>query len=300
VPGGRPRFHAKAATVPADEIILDLEDSVPAAEKEAARAQVTDSILRWRYDEQIRAVRINSFEGRWGQDDLRWLVERAGARIDCIVMPKVEGPSEVVRAERLLDQLEQAAGLDHRISLEVQIETARGMAAVHAIAAAGWRLEALILGPIDLAADLGMPAVNEGVADDPTMDAIWVHHLSTVLVAARAHGLQAIDGPFPMLESEPGLERSARRSALVGFDGKWAINPIQLDTINRLFSPSQLEFERALAVIDAQARSEAAGAGASRFEGEMIDEATRRLALRLVERGRKAGMRAGGEEATPA
>lgn len=242
----------KAATLPADEVVVDLEDGVAAADKERARANL--SLARAR---GTLAVRIN----KGSAAD----IEAASAVAHVIVVPKVES----------FDDVEEVLRRTH-LPLEVQIESARGLVHVEEIAQAP-RLEALIFGPGDFAASLGVPVLTIG---DGASDAALAH----VVAAARAFGLQAIDGPHARLGDDLGLVLSARRALAHGYDGKWVIHPAQIEPVNFVFTPSPAEVERAKRLLETTQ-------GAGRSDGELVDEASRRLAEALL--GRLQGPRAG-------
>ncbi len=287
VPATERRFHAKAAESAADMVILDLEDSVAPARKEDARGLVLEALRGHSYEGKLRAVRINGLDTAWWQDDLGQVVPELGDRLDVVVVPKVESAGAVEAVAGALDELGSSAGLD------LQIESARGMEAVSEIAAASRRVQALHFGPGDFGADLRMPGLSIGAAVEDYPGDIWHPFLARILVAARANGLLAVDGPYANVRDLDGLRRSARRSALLGYDGKWALNPAQADVLNEVYAPAQEEFDKASAILSAYERSTEAGQGAARLGAEMIDEATRKMALVTVERGRAAGMTAG-------
>jgi len=242
---------AKAAELPADEIVVDLEDGVAVADKENARASLATASARG-----TLAVRINGVRTPWWRDDLA-----AAARADVIVVPKVESPDEVAAVAALL-----GAG----VGLEVQIETARGLVEVERIAAAGVPLEALVFGPGDFAASIGVHVLTIGAGASE-------YALGRIAVAARAFGLQPVDGPYAVLADLDGLEAGARRALALGFDGKWVIHPEQIAPVNEVFTPSAEEAERARQII-------AAADGASRVGGEMVDAATKKLAQAVLNR----------------
>ena len=242
---------AKAAGLPADEIVVDLEDGVAAADKVAAR----DNLAAARALGTL-AVRINAVGTEWWKDDLA-----AAASADAIIVPKVESVDEVARvAERL------RVG----VGLEVQIETARGLVEVERIAAFGPPLEALVFGPGDFAASIGVPVLTIGAGASE-------YALARVAVAARAYGLQPIDGPYAVLDDEDELRRSGAAALALGYDGKWVIHPAQIEPVNEVFTPGDAELERARGIL-------AAADGASRVSGEMVDAATKRLAEAVLAR----------------
>ncbi len=282
---------AKAAGLGADEVILDLEDSVSAGEKGAgAREAVVAAVLAGMRAPTV-AVRVNAVDDPHCHRDIVAVVGGAGAALDVIVLPKVDDPSHVTFADHLLSAVEGELGLAPRsIGLEAQIETARGLAAADAIAAAcPARLEALVFGPGDLAASLGMPHTAIGVPVPGYPGDGWHHVLGRILVAARANGLQAIDGPYAVLADGEGLAASAARSHALGYDGKWSIHPSQIDPLNEVFGVDAAQVARARRVLDAHAAAARAGSGAADLDGEMIDDATRRMAESVMRRARLTG-----------
>ena len=291
VPGSSPRFLEKARGLAADEVFLDLEDAVAPAAKADARTQVAEA-LRADWGTKVKAVRVNDVSTPWAYRDVVDIVEQAGDRLDVIVLPKVRGPRDIAWLDLLLDQIELAVGLEPgTIGVEAQIEDAAGLARVDEIAAASERLEALVFGPADFMASLGMRSLTVGAqpAGYAGGDAFHYPHMR-MLVAARANGLQAIDGPFAAIEDLSGLRRSAASAAALGFDGKWVIHPGQIDTVNAEFSPSQADYDRAELLLEAYDYYTERGRGAATLDGEMIDEASRKLALTAVARGRAAGL----------
>jgi len=291
VPGSSPRFLAKAPGLTADEVFLDLEDAVAPSAKADARGLVAQA-LRADWGTKVKAVRVNDASTGWAYRDVAEIVEAAGDSLDVIVLPKVAGPRDIAWLDLLLGQVEQSVGLAvGRIGIEAQIEDAVGLAAVDAIAAASARLEALVFGPADFMASLGMRSLTIGAqpAGYAGGDAFHYAHMR-ILVAARAHGLQAIDGPYAAIDDADGLRRSAASVAALGYDGKWVIHPSQIDTVNAEFSPSQTDYDRAELLLEAYAYYTGRGLGAAALDGEMIDEASRKLALVAAARGRAAGL----------
>lgn len=283
----------RAASLPADEAFFDLEDSVAPDRKAASRELVVEALLRFPADGRRVGVRVNAVGSGWFQDDVAVVVGRAGNRADFLVVPKVDTPAEVEAVERALARAEADGGVERAIGLELQIESATGLTNVDAVAAASTRTEALVFGPADMAASLGMPALSAGAPLAGYPGDHYHYVMMRILVAARAAGLQAIDGPHLLIEDLDGLREGAMRARALGYDGKWAVHPTQIEVLNEVFAPTAEEFERARAILAAQAGSVAGGRGASRFGAEMIDEASRRMAERMVARGRAAGM--GGE-----
>ena len=248
---------AKAPSLAADEVIVDLEDAVTAEHKETARGIAVAALGRGALA-RTTALRVNGRLTPWWEDDLRAAAE---VRPDVVVLPKVESPEDVSAAAELLPD---------GIGLEAQIETARGLVEAERIAAAGGSLEALVFGPADLAASLGVPVLTIGAGASD-------YALARVVAAARASGLQVLDGPHARLGDDLGLVLSARRALEHGYDGKWVIHPSQIEPVNRIFTPSPADVERAKRLLDTSG-------GAARFEGELVDEASRKLAAALVRR----------------
>ena len=276
---------AKAQGLPADEIVIDLEDSVPPDGKDEARATAAESVREGSWEGRSVAVRINSTSTPWGARDVAHLVAESGDALTCLVVPKVESAEELQAVDRLLGGEEERVGRGRPVGLQALIETAAGLSAAREIAGASDRLEALIIGYADLAASLG----RQMAADYPGDRWHWVRE--TVLVAARSAGRQAIDGPHLEVGDLEGLEVEASRAYALGFDGKWALHPSQVEPLNEIFSPRQEDVDRAAAILDALAEGEREGGrGAVMLDGEMIDEASRKLAVQVVARGEAAGM----------
>lgn len=276
---------AKASGVAADMVIFDLEDAVAVAEKEDARGVVVDGVRSAEWGERIVGVRVNDWSSPWTVADATALVAGCGDRVDVVVLPKVEDAGMVRALDLVLAQMEQDAGLmQGEIGIEAQIESAHGMQNLDAICRASPRLEAVALGPLDLAASLGMPAESDRGRSrfDPVA--------SAMVVAARAAGVQVIDGPFVDIRDLDGLRADARWAVDLGFDGKWALHPDQVPVLNEEFSPTPDAYERAVRVLAAYEASTASGRGAVLLDGEMIDEASCRIARKVVQRGRRAGL----------
>jgi citrate lyase subunit beta/citryl-CoA lyase len=244
VPASNERMLYKAATLPADEVVVDLEDGVAHADKERARANLP--IAR---AQRTLAVRIN--KGSVAD------IEAATAVADVIVVPKVESPEDIEAVRRVT-----------HLPLEVQIETARGLVNVEAIAQER-QVEALLFGPGDFAASLGVPVLTIGSGASE-------YAMARVAVAAKAFGLQAIDGPYAALDDEGALRASSERALALGYDGKWAIHPSQLEMLHDVFSPNEADIERARRIL--------ATDGAVRLDGDMVDEATKKLAEGVLAR----------------
>ena len=232
-------------------------------------------------------MRINGPGTSWFERDVRDLLAGAGERLRCLVVPKVERAADVELVAGLASEVEAAHGRARPVGLELLIETAVGLRHAPEIAEASERAECLIVGYADLAASLGRPPIAP--AEDPRER--WGPVLHTVLVAARAAGIQAIDGPFFDIGDLPGCRAWADFARSLGYDGKWAIHPAQIAPLAEAFSPTDAELDAATALIETLAASEADGRGAALHRGEMIDEASRKQALGVLARGIAAGAR---------
>jgi citrate lyase subunit beta/citryl-CoA lyase len=290
VPGSSERFISKAVGLDADEIFLDLEDAVAPDEKDRAREQVIEALRTLDFGDKTVVVRVNGTDTPHYYKDLIAVVERAGDRLDAIMLPKVSTPGDVEMTDKLLTQIELACSLQpRRIGIEAQIEDARGLLACEAIATASPRMETLIFGPGDYSAAVGIPVttIGDAPAGYPGDHLNYVY--SKLVVAARAAGIQAIDGPYARVGDDDGLRRRAQLARALGLDGKWTIHPSQITIVNEVFSPDRGQWERALAMLAAYDEAHRSGAGAAVFEGEMIDEANRKMAERIAQAGRAAG-----------
>jgi citrate lyase subunit beta/citryl-CoA lyase len=281
----------KAPTLGADMVFLDLEDAVAPLEKEASRAKVVDAVKNQDWGDKVLCVRVNAWDTKWTYGDVIEVVGNAGERLDEIMLPKVQSAAEVVAMDLLLTQVEINAGLPRgHTGIEAQIETARGLINVNEICAASSRLETVILGPVDFSASMEMPSLSGGLLI-PDYPGDYFHYVfMQILMAGRANGLQVIDGPYVKVRDAEGFREFSRRTQILGFDGKWALHPDQVAILNDVFSPSQEQFDRAWAILDAyQAATEGDRKGAVMFGDEMIDEASRKVAVKVVSRGERAG-----------
>ncbi|MCV7289116.1 CoA ester lyase [Mycolicibacterium wolinskyi] len=294
VPGSSAKMIEKAKTLPADEVFLDLEDAVAPDAKAQARTQVAVALAEDGWAGQLRGVRVNDWTTPWTYSDVIEVVSTAGAVLDLIVLPKVTDVAHVHALDLLLSQLETTHGLPvGRIGIEAQIENAQGLTNVDAIAA-GPRVQALVLGPADMMASLNMRTLVVGEQPDG-YDVGDAHHhvLMRILIAARTHGINAIDGPYLKVRDTDAFRRVAGRSAALGYDGKWVLHPDQIEAGNEIFSPRQADYDHAELILDAYEwhTSQAGGArGAVMLGDEMIDEASRKMALVIAGKGRAAGM----------
>lgn len=284
VPGSSAKMLAKAPGLPADELIVDLEDSVTPAAKDAARQAIADALASEAWAGVAVSVRVNAPRSPWCHLDIVALCS-AKVRPQALIVPKVECPGDLAFVERLINGVEASRGAATRgaatgsMRIQALIENAQGLSAVQEIAASTPLLDSLILGYADLAASLGRSADLAGELD------AWRFAQDALLLAARANGLQAIDGPYLRVAADEGFKAAAERAAGMGFDGKWAIHPSQLEHLNATFSPSEQEIEHARTVLAALERAErSGGAGAVAFEGQMLDEALAAAARRTLVR----------------
>ncbi len=287
VPAARWSMIEKAVVSAADAVCLDLEDSVPDAEKPAGRANAARAFRELDFGPRLRMLRINGLDTPFAYRDLIEVVEAAGDRIDLIMLPKAGAAKDVAFVDILLGQIEAHRGFPNRIGIEAQIETAAGFVSIREIAAASPRLEALIFGPGDYAASMHMPLANIGEADEH--DALYPGHrwhavMHAIVAHARANGLRAIDGPYAGYKDAAGFERSCRVARAMGFDGKQCIHPAQVETANAIFSPTAGEVAHAREIVEAYKRAVAEGRGSASWNGKMIDAANIRMARTILEK----------------
>ncbi|MFI9408630.1 HpcH/HpaI aldolase/citrate lyase family protein [Nocardia gamkensis] len=273
VPGGDEHKIRKALVSGADQVVIDLEDAVPPADKDRARSLL--GVVTWGDFAQVPsiAVRVNAPRSRWCHLDIDAVV-RSTIPASSIVLPKVESPGDLEFADRLLDGVEADGGGAAPLAVEALIETADGLSRIDQIASATPRLSALITGYADLAASLGRAA---GL--DPTL---WLAVQDRVITAARTNRLDAVDGPYLGVALDHGFEAAVSHAARIGFDAKWAIHPRQVDTIERAFAPSREQVRHARRVVDALAAAHDGGRGAVELDGQMIDEAVAVAARRTL------------------
>ena len=294
VPGSNPRFLEKAKGLPADQVFLDLEDACAPLAKPEARKNIVAALNEGGWGDKIRVVRVNDLTTHWTYRDVVEVVEGAGPNLDCIMLPKVQSAAQVQWLDFTLTQIEKTMGFEvGKIGIEAQIENAKGLIEVDAIAQASPRVETIIFGPADFMASINMKSLVVG-ALHPDYPADPFHYiLMKILMAARAYDKQAIDGPFLQIRDVDAFRDVAKRAAMLGYDGKWVLHPGQIDTANEIFAPSQEDYDHAELILDAYdyATSEAGGKKGSAMLGdEMIDEASRKMALVISGKGRAAGM----------
>jgi citrate lyase subunit beta/citryl-CoA lyase len=285
----------KARGLPADQVFLDLEDACAPLAKPDARKTIVASLNEGGWGDKIRVVRVNDWTTHWTYRDVVEVVEGAGPNLDAIMLPKVQTAEQVVTLDTLLTQIEKTMGFEvGGIGIEAQIENARGLINVDAIAQASPRVETIIFGPADFMASINMKSLVVG-EQPPGYDVGDAYHyiLMRILMAARANDKQAIDGPYLQIRDVDGFRRVSGRSAALGYDGKWCLHPGQIDACNEVYAPRQEDYDHAELILDAYDwyTSAAGGArGAAMLGDEMIDEASRKMALVIAAKGRAAGM----------
>jgi malyl-CoA/(S)-citramalyl-CoA lyase len=297
VPGSRPALFEKAAVSAADVVCLDLEDAVAPADKEKARDNVVQALNDIDWKSKLLTARINGLDTHWCYRDVLALVEKGGERLDAIMIPKVGNASDVYAIDMLVTQASEAVGRKKRIGLEVIIESAAGLGNIDAIAGSSRRLESLHFGSADYAASQGMRTTNigggnadyamltdaeEGAPSASHWNDLWHYPLFRMVQAARAHGLVPIDGPFGDYSDPEGFRGQARRTAVLGCEGKWAIHPSQVAFANEIYTPPAKEVARAEAILAALKEAHEKGMGAVALNGVLIDAASIRQAEGIV------------------
>ena len=289
VPGSSDKMMAKAAGMDVDHVFLDLEDAVAPSAKVAARAQIVAALNGLDFGRSIRCVRINDLETSYAYEDIITVVEGAGDHLDTILVPKVKSGCDVRFVATLLGQIERKMELSRRIGIEVLIEETEGLMRVEEIAAASDRLEALVFGMGDYSAsqgiDTGAISGDVGYPGD-----IWHYARYKMIIAARAHGLDAVDGPFVNFRDGDYFRTECQRARQLGAVGKWAIHPSQVAIAQEVFSPAQEAIDRAQKAVAAYAEAQAQGLGAIQVDGQMVDVATARIAQTVLDRARLLGM----------
>ncbi|WP_299441836.1 CoA ester lyase [uncultured Rhodospira sp.] len=297
VPGSSPRFLEKAAQGDADVVFLDLEDAVAPDEKEKARQNIIQALNDLDWSGKTVSMRINGLDTHYMYRDLVEVLEGAPDKLDLIMIPKVGTAADVYTVDCIVSQIETATKAKKRIGLEMIIETALGMANIHEIAAASKRNESLHFGVADYAAStkaatvgIGGPNPNYGVLTDPAEDGsrdyhwgdMWHYAIARMVVAARAHGLRPLDGPFGNIKDPDGYTAQARRAMVLGCEGKWAIHPSQVELANAIFTPTEKDIAQARAILDAMEQANKEGRGAVTLDGKLIDIASIKQAQVLV------------------
>lgn len=307
VPGSSPKMLGKATGLGVDEVFLDLEDAVAGPAKIDARANIVEALSAGGFRAGQLAVRVNAWDTEYTVGDITEIVSGLAARrqsgedgggrlpLHTIIVPKVRTPEELVAVDLILRQVERSHGLvEGAIGLQPQIEDGEGLINVDAIAASSPRVVSLVFGPGDFMASLGMRSLTVGAQPEGYEVGDAYHYpLTRILVSARAHGIQAIDGPYVKVRDVVGFEKAARHTAALGYDGKWVLHPAQVDRGNEVFTPRDEDIERSVQILGAyeESTSVAGGArGAIMVGDEMVDEAGRKMALSVKEKAEAAGI----------
>ena len=284
VPGSSPKMFEKAITSNADVVFLDLEDAVSPQDKIPSRQNIIKAIkeMNWQEKGKTISIRINSLDTHYMYRDVIEIVEEVGEKIDTILIPKAGSVSDVYMVDCLLTQIEDSKKFKNKIGIECLIETALGMSNIKEIAKSSERLEALHFGVADYAASLKARTVIIGGLNPDYPGDQWHHGLSQLVMTCRAYGLRAIDGPFGDFNDKDAYIASAKRAAAIGFDGKWAIHPSQIDLANEVFSPPEKEVNKAIRILEELEKAAKEGKGAAQLDGRMIDAASARMAENVV------------------
>lgn len=290
-PGSRPAIFEKMATSAADVINLDLEDSVAPSDKDTARANIIQAISDIDWGTKTLSVRINGLDTPYWYKDVVDLLEQAGERLDQIMIPKVGCAGDIYAVDALVTAIEAAKGRNKKITFEVIIESAAGIAHVEEIASASPRMAAMSLGAADFAASMGMQTTGIGGTQENYYmlregQKYWSdpwHWAQTAIVAAcRTHGVLPVDGPFGDFSDDEGFRAQARRSATLGMVGKWAIHPKQIAIANEVFTPSEDAVREAREILAAMEQAKANGEGATVYKGRLVDIASIKQAEVIV------------------
>jgi citrate lyase subunit beta/citryl-CoA lyase len=289
-PGSDPKMIAKAPDSGADEAFLDLEDSVAPNEKIESRRNVIEGLREYDWTRTRPCYRMNGVDTKWWYEDVIEVVGEAGEYLDTIMVPMVHDAATVKTVDNLLTQVEVNNGLPvGEIGLQTQIESAAGMTNVAEIARASDRIRSLVFGPGDYTASVGAAGLTIG-SGGGYPGHYWHYQLARMAHAAKAEGLQLIDGPYADISDIEGYRESCRHANLLGCDGKWAIHPSQIEPANEVFAPDPEEAHRAQRIVDEYAVAMDAGRGAVSVDGEMVDEATNKMAKNIVARAKLAGV----------
>jgi citrate lyase subunit beta/citryl-CoA lyase len=289
VPGVSEKMLTKAAASAADHVFCDLEDAVAPSAKAGARDTIADALNNLDWGNTVRCVRVNDVGTEWCYEDIISVVEKAGKNLDTIMLPKPMNASDVQFADKLLNQLEMKLGLERKIGLEVLIEEVEAMQNVVEIANSCERLECMIFGMGDYAASQGMVVKNIGRTDGYPGD-IFHYPRYHMTIAARAAGIDAVDGPFADFKNDEAYRVECQRALTLGMVGKWAIHPAQIDPALEIFSPSQNDVDFAREIIEVYEKAASEGLGSVGHKGVMVDAASARLFQNTVNRADLIGM----------
>ncbi len=289
VPGISERMMAKAAASDADHVFLDLEDAVAPSMKVEARGKIVEALNTLDWGTKTRCVRINDLTTQYCYEDIIEVVMGAGDNLDTIMLPKAMGASDVLFVDTLLRQIQESKGFKKRIGLEVLIEEVEALQNVEEIASSCDRLEAVIFGMGDYAASHGIDARTVGGGGSYPGD-IWHYARFRMVMAARAAGIDAVDGPYANFKDEDGYKEECRRAMSLGCVGKWAIHPAQIQPALDTFSPKQHEVDQARMLEEAYIKAEAEGLGSVNVGGIMVDAASIRIVRNIIRKADLIGI----------
>ena len=287
VPSHIEKMHSKALNSNADVVMLDLEDSVPVDKKKFARALVADAINNLNWNKKTISFRINALDTPFAYRDIIEVVEKAGNKIDSIVIPKVNNAGDIECVSRILDGIEMEFNFKNKISIEASIETPMGLLNIEKIVSASKRIITLVFGIADYSASIGASLISisgHGEKEEEIYPGHrWHFEISRMVMAAKSKNIMVIDAPYGNFKDLDGLKKASTMVAALGCDGKWAIHPMQIDIINEVFSPAKEDIKRAKRVLDAHQSAISKGLGATSLDGRMVDFATIRIAKKLCE-----------------
>jgi len=288
VPGVSEKMLTKAASLEVDHVFCDLEDAVAPSAKEGARQTIVNALNELDWGNTVRCVRVNDATTEWCHDDIISIVEGARENVDTLMLTKPFTASDVLFADKLLSQLEKKLGLKKQIGLECLIEEVEALQNVWEIAHSCERLECLIFGMGDYSASQGMSVKDIGQSAYP--GDVWHYPRYQLTIAARAAGIDAVDGPYADFSSPEGYVEECRRSVILGMVGKWAIHPSQIAPAQEIFSPDQGDVDLARELIAVYRDAESQGIGSVNHKGKMVDAATARVFQNIVDRADLIGM----------
>ena len=266
VPGNNPGMMADAHIYGPDSIMLDLEDSVTMAEKDAARLLVYNALKTIDYGDTEMVVRINPLNTPYGKKDVEAVVK---AGVDVIRMPKTETADEVREVEEEILKWETELGCVGRTKIMAAIESALGIVNAYPIATASKRMMGIALGAEDYCANLKTQRTQ---GDNPNFGIELLQARQMIVVAARAAGIDALDTVYSNLNDMDTFRREVELIKALGFDGKSIINPRQIEIINEVFAPKEKDIEKALKILAAIKEAEAKGSGVIAVNGKMVDK----------------------------
>jgi citrate lyase beta subunit len=295
VPGHIQKMHHKAANSNTDSLILDLEDSVPLNDKELARKTIVESLKIIDFGNKFIHLRINSIENHFSYKDLLEIIPEVGDKIDSILLPKVDTEKDVYFVQTLLEQLKEEYKIDKTINISISIESAAGLENISAILKTSNLIDSIHFGIADYSSSIGAKIISisgHGENEENIYPGHrWAYVHSKIVNTAKAYNLLAFDAPFGNFKDPEGLKKSAQIALALGFDGKWAIHPEQIEIINNIFTPQEEEITRAKMVIEALEEAKRNGKGAVSIDGRMVDHATIRLAKVTLEKAKIIGMK---------